>query len=416
MDTIMNRRITVSGLAFVFFLFALVSCDLFRNDDTEPQNNKYLVSKTLLMTYLESMVKVSVQAIEKAYPDASGLSQYVKYGFFVYKVEYNTTFNNQNVVASGLVCVPIASGTFPLLSFQNGTNTLHSQAPTEAYTDSLVLLIQTATSFGFVVAMPDYLGFGSSETMFHPYLHKASTIQSVTDLLRAVREMMADYPNTAISKEVYLMGYSQGGWASMALKKEMETNLTSEFTLKATSCGAGPYDLTYICNKILSQATYPQPYFLAYMVNSYIKSGEISLTYADIFNAPYSATNYISDLYNGTKDGDYINSKLSTSVSTLFTSDIIANLATGAKYATLRTALANNSVSAWKTTSPTFMMHGLGDTFVTPVVSNNLYLDFLAKGTSVSIITYIPIPALDHREAVIPWGLLSVKWIMGKKG
>lgn len=202
----------------------------------------------------------------------------------------------------------------------------------------------------------------------------------------------------------------------MALKKELETNLTSEFNLKATSCGAGSYDITFVCNKILSQPTYPQPYFLAYMVNSYIKSGEINLTYADIFNAPYSGTNYISDLYNGTKDGDYINSKLSTSVSTLFTSDIIANLSASAKYLSLRTAMANNSVTAWKTTSPTFMLHGLGDTFVTPAVSNNLYLDFLAKGTSPDIITYVPLPGLDHREAVFPWGLLTVKWLMTKKG
>ena len=34
--------------------------------------------------------------------------------------------------------------------------------------------------------------------------------------------------------------------------------------------------------------------FLAYMMNSYIKSGEISLTYSDIFNAPYSGANDIS--------------------------------------------------------------------------------------------------------------------------
>ena len=39
---------------------------------------------------------------------------------------------------------------------------------------------------------------------------------------------MKDYPTTILSKDVYLMGYSQGGWATMALKKELETNLTAE--------------------------------------------------------------------------------------------------------------------------------------------------------------------------------------------
>jgi hypothetical protein len=228
--------------------------------------------------------------------------------------------------------------------------------------------------------------------------------------------MMKDYPTTILSKDTYLMGYSQGGWATMALKKEMETNLSAEFTLKATSCGAGPYDLDFVCKKILGKTTYPQPYFLAYMMNSYIKSGAMSLTYSDIFNAPYSGANYISDLFNGNNDGDYINSKLSTSVSTLFTADIISNLASGSKYASLRTALTDNSVSAWKTTTPTFMLHGLGDTFVAPEVSNNMYLDFLLKGTSLDMVTYVPMPVLGHREAVIPWGILSLKWILSKKG
>jgi hypothetical protein len=233
-------------------------------------------------------------------------------------------------------------------------------------------------------------------------------------MFRAVGEMMKDFPTLSLSKDTYLMGYSQGGWSTMALKQELETNLASEFTLKATSCGAGPYNLEYLCNTILSKQTYPQPYFIAYMMNAYIRSGEITLTYEDIFKAPYSATNYISDLYNGKNDGGYINSKLSTSVSTLFNGDIISNLATGSKYVSLREALKSNSIAAWKTTSPTFMLHGLGDTYVAAAVSNNLYLDFLLKGTSADVITYVPVPGLDHEQAVLPWGLLTLKWMFTK--
>jgi pimeloyl-ACP methyl ester carboxylesterase len=413
----MNRRLFFVGLFYIAVLFSFSACDLFNNNGNDPGNkNKYLVSKTLVMTYPTVAVKTLMQGIEKAYSDAAGLTDNVKYGFFVYKVNYKTTYQNQEVIASGVVCVPIGTGSFPLLSFQNGTNTLHSKAPTEAIFDSLFVMIQSVSSFGFIVAMPDYLGFGASKTMYHPYLNKASTVQCVTDLYRAVKEMMKGYPTTILTKDTYLLGYSQGGWATMVLKNEMESNLSADFTLKATSCGAGPYDLSFVCNKILGQTTYPQPYFLAYMINSYIKSGEISLGYIDIFNSPYSGTNYISDLYDGTKDGDYINSKLSTSVPTLFTSDMINNLSSGSKFATLRTAMTNNSVGAWKTTSPTLLVHGLGDSFVTPEVSSRIYLDFLAKGTALDVVTYIPIPALGHSEAILPWGLLSIKWILEKKG
>jgi len=320
------------------------------------------------------------------------------------------------VIASGLVCMPVGTGAFPLLSFQNGTNTLHSEAPSVAYTDTLFTLIETIASMGFIVAMPDYLGFGASESMYHPYLHKESTVQSVTDMFRAIQEMMVDYNSTSLLKDTYLMGYSQGGWATMALKKEIETNLSDEFTLKATSCGAGPYDLTTICSSILAQTTYPMPYFMAYIMNSYIKSGEITIGYSDIFNSNYAGSNYISDLFDGTKNSDYINSKLTTRISDLFSKNFRDSVSTGKKYQTLRTALVNNSVTAWKTTSPTYLAHGLGDTFVTPVVTNNIYLDFLAKGTTTDVVKYVPIPLLDHRDAAIPWGLLSIKWILSIKG
>ncbi len=324
---------------------------------------------------------------------------------------------NQEVVASGLVSIPMSSGSFPLLSFQNGTNTLHSKAPSKNPNDPLFVLIEAIAGTGFVVAMPDYLGFGASSTMFHPYLHKESTVRSVVDMFSAIGEMTKKMQNIVLKKETYLMGYSQGGWASMALKQELENNLTSEFTLKATSCGAGPYDLTHISNVIFSQETYDMPYFLAYMMNSYIQSSEISpLTYTDIFNPPYSGKDYISGLFNGTFDSGTINGKLNTSLSLLFKKELLDGLATGPQYKTLRDALLSNSIKAWKTTSPTLLMHGMSDTFVTPTVMDKILQDFTAAGTAPGVIVAIPIPGLGHQEAVLPWGVQSLQWILNNAG
>jgi len=413
----MHRKLLLSALIYLVVLFIISSCDRSNNEDESPvPENEYLVRKTFLISYPQTLAKGIFEIIEENFDEAAGLSDDVKYGYSVYKIEYNTCYKNEDVVASGLVCIPMTSGPIPLLSFQNGTNTLHKNAPSVAYTDTLFSLIEAVSSYGFIVAMPDYLGFGASENMYHPYLIKEPTVQTITDMYRAIKEMMEDHPSMSLSKDTYLMGYSQGGWATMALKKEIETNLSDEFTLRAAACGAGPYDLSLISTEILALTTYPMPYFMAYVINSYIKSGEIDLTYSDIFSPAFSGNNYISNLFDGTKSSDVINSQLTTTVSDLFTSDIISNFATGNKYSSLRTALTNNSVTAWKTASPTLIIHGLGDTFVTPMVSNNIYLDFLSEGTAVDVVTYLPIPELDHGDAVIPWGLLSLKWILTKKG
>ncbi len=401
---------SVISLALVF---SIASCDLFDDDSQIPHTqNNYLISYTQVASYPQQLVKVYLESVGRSIPEAAGLSQMVQYGFWVYKVNYKTKYKTEDKVASGLVCVPMSNGSFPLLSFQNGTNTLHSKAPSVNPGDSLYTLIEAVSSLGFVVVLPDYLGFGASKEMFHPYLDKASTISSITDMYRAVREMASpDYLNFTLRKDVFLMGYSQGGWATMALAKELETKLSSEFTLKASSCGAGPYDLNFVAKSVLSQQVYPQPYFMAYILNSYIKSGSVKNSFGDILNSPFSASGYIPALFDGTKDASTINSKLTTQVNDLFVQDFRANFETGEKFASLREAFTENSVAPWKTTKPLLMVHGQADNLVTPLVSTNVYGQFLALGVPTTVINLVPLPALDHNSAVITWGLLSLDWI-----
>ncbi|NQU87518.1 MAG: hypothetical protein HQ541_17330, partial [Mariniphaga sp.] len=77
------------------------------------------------------------------------------------------------------MCIPIGTDAYPLLSFQNGTNTLHANAPSVNPDWELYRFLEAVSSTGFVLAIPDYIGFGSTEEKFHPYLDKESTIQCV---------------------------------------------------------------------------------------------------------------------------------------------------------------------------------------------------------------------------------------------
>jgi pimeloyl-ACP methyl ester carboxylesterase len=113
---------------------------------------------------------------------------------------------------------------------------------------------------------------------------------------------------------------------------------------------------------------------------------------------------------------EIINSKLSTNVATLFTPEFLNNYAAGEKYAPLRTSLVRNSVDAWKTTTPTIVVHGTGDKLVTPTVTTKIYQEFLAAGTDASMITLVQVPGLGHQEAVLPWGITTLKWILDIRG
>ncbi len=405
------NRFLIAFLLTVFF----AGCDLSNNgDDEDPQpTDEYLLTYEEHVSYSSLIIKALIENFLPAYPELGDILNDIEHGVTVYKITYTTTFNDEEIIASGLVSVPFTQGIeFPILSFQNGTNSLHREAPSVKPDSEFYLLLEFLASTGFVVSIPDYLGFGASDQMFHPYLDKESTVQTVIDMTRAVKELINNHLDTEISDDLYINGYSQGGWATMQLQKEIEEKYSSEFNLVASACGAGPYDLNYINSYILQQTTYPEPYFVGYIYNSYIQLGSITNPASDVFNSPYNER--IMSLYDGTLSGDEINAQLTTSVAGLFTADYIQNY-TNEKYSSVTTSLISNSIEAWKTVTPTMIIHGTDDSFVPTKVSENIYLDFRAKGVTSDQITYVSIPDADHESAIIPAESAALKWFIELK-
>lgn len=394
-------------LPLLAFIFVFAGCNLNRNDDTE---DKYLLSFEKQGSYYPSLIKEFYAVIEDDYPEIKPISDAVKHTIDVYTITYKTKFDGQELIASGLVSVPVSSGTYPVISFQNGTNTLHSEAPSINPNNGLYRLLETIASTGFIISVPDYLGFGASSSMFHPYLDKESTIQSVTDMLRAVDEFVNNHLNIKKSDDLYIAGYSQGGWATMTLQKAIETGLSGEFNLKASACGAGPYDLNLVNDYVLQQTNYPMPYYIGYIFNSYIKLGDIINLPSEIFKSPYSER--ILTLYDGTKSGDEINAQLTTKNADLYTAEFLSGYKTNPKFNSVVTSLQKNSVTAWKTNVPTKLFHGTADNYVPYTTSENLYNAFKAQGVSTSVVSYVPIPDAGHTTGIIPACAASFKWFI----
>jgi pimeloyl-ACP methyl ester carboxylesterase len=275
------------------------------------------------------------------------------------------------------------------------------------------MLLEFIASTGFIVAAPDYLGFGASKNMFHPYLEKESTVNSLIDMLRASEEFVLNHLNVESNNDLYIVGYSQGGWSTMQLQKAIELNYSSEFKLKASSCGAGPYDIRYINDNILSQNTYPMPYYVGYIINSYINSGHITNPASDIFKSPYD--NRIMTMFDGTSTGAELNKQLTTVVADLVTEEYRSTYQTNPKFASVIAAQENNSVSAWKTNIPTLLTHGTDDTYVPFGVSEKLYNDFMALGVNESTVTFIPLEGADHSGGIVPSGVASFNWFIELK-
>ncbi len=409
----MNRNVFLHCIALVLSVLILSSCEKL-GEKKPSSNNVYLKSYEYIRNISELEVEYNLNILTNLYPDAATIKEKATLGVNIYTITYQTSFQGKEIMASGLVSVPIGDGPFPFMSFQNGTNTLHDKAPSKDPNGELFLALETIASTGFVIAIPDYLGFGVSDTMFHPYLDKESTVQTVMDMLNATKELVnRDNLDVNTSDDLYISGYSMGGWATLQLQKELETEPSPDFNLKASACGAGPYNLLFINRYILDQSTYPMPYFIGYMLDSYKQLGYITNSLSDILNEPYASL--IPSLFNGVNDGAAINSQLTTNVSGLFTEEYQDGFNSAPAYSSVRSALVNNSIDAWDIATPLMLFHGGEDTFVPYQVSRNMYDDMIELGVSTDKVQLAGLPGGGHQEGILPFGIASVLWFIDIK-
>ncbi len=410
----MQKKTFITRLILLVLITLFVSCDLLKHDAPPTPEDKYLVSYEKHKTYLTNLIKSFLNIAAENTPELESTIEEVKHSISVYTISYLTTFNGKEVVASGLVSVPNSGNIqFPMISFQNGTNTSHAKAPSEAPDSELFMMLEFVASTGFVVVIPDYLGFGVSDTMFHPYLDKASTVQSVSDMWKAVEELLNNYLNIKINNDLYITGYSQGGWATMQLQNAIESGLVPDFNLKASACCSGPYDLNYINNYVLNIDHYGKPHFLGYVFNSYKNLGIINTPFNEVFKPPYNQL--VDDLYDGSLTGNSIDQQLTTDMTAFFTDDYRQNATTDTKFSSIINAMKNNSIKAWKTITPTRLYHGTADDLVPEEVSKNIYDEFLTQGITDGMVEYISFPGLNHTTAIIPTELSAMNWFIELK-
>ncbi len=413
----LQRLFAFRSILFVFVVAFIFSCET-DNDSPispvrKPDNKVYLVDFEKVAEYKSDYIKkVAIAASVVGgvpIPFINEITNDVQF----YTIKYNTTFEGKDVVASGLVVMPKGDKEFPLLSFQNGTNPEHSKAPSVDYDSSIFQLFNIIASSGFIVSVPDYLGFGTSKEMYHPYMDKKSTESSVVDMLKAVKEL-TNGKKVAVksTKDVYIAGYSQGGWATMCVQKSLEKENSGKFHLVASSCGAGPYNLETVIEYVLKRKTYNNPYFLAYVFNTMIKQNLVNQeTINKIVRPPYNEK-VQSDLFDGMHSGNEINSELSTNVAEMFTDNFIKNYKTSPDFKVIRDFLQKNSVEFWKTDVPTKLFHGSADVDIPFATSQEAYDEMIRLGTQNVTLELVTIPNKGHVGAILATGINTVDWFL----
>lgn len=374
-----------------------------------PLSGQYVSSITPLSEITADEVSGLFSLMALQVPESGSFSALATYDVAVYKMVYRTAYQQSDIAASALLAVPLTETPVPVISYQNGTNTQYSAAPTEDYNGQLMRVFTSIASMGYAVVIADYIGFGESTQLFHPYLCKDVTVQSLSDMLLAVDELDSMNELTfSLNGDLFLVGYSQGGHATMALHEYLNAQTDYPLVLQATAAGAGPYDLTDINAHILSLAQYEQPYYGPYTVLAFQSMGFISDDLSLYFAADYAAV--IPSLYTGQLSSDDINGSLTTNMQELYAPALIDGLYTDTAYETLLTAFEENSVAAIASQTPIRLYHGTADTYVPLDLTTNLVTAFIDAGTPETLIETIEFEGEDHQSAGAPAIIDAVTW------
>jgi pimeloyl-ACP methyl ester carboxylesterase len=378
-------------LIFAGGLLILQSC--FDKDPEPPIEPNTLITydEVISRTKQEIEILISVAGVEE-------LNQYMEHDIIVYTVTYKTEYLGEEINASGLIAFPEFSGEIPMLSYQHGTITRHSDAPTSDL--NFYGILSSFASAGYIFCIPDLLGFGSSIEILHPYYHYESTADPVVDILKAAKELseILDYK---FDGNVFLGGYSEGGYATMAGHKKMEESSPNGFNLIASAPASGGYDIKGMQEYFFSKESYHQPYYLGYVALSYKQVYNSANILTDIFQEPYATE--MPDLFDGSLTGSQINDNLTTIMTDLLQADILANIDTDPKYKYLNDAFALNSLHEFVPTIKMIMYHGTGDITVPYQNSVDTYNSMIQLGASPNILSLISLEDATHESGVLPY-------------
>lgn len=349
---------------------------------------------------------VSADDIRKMF-DALGVEIPVASGVRLHRLVYETVNPfGLRTTASGLLVLPEGSSkSLPLVSYQHGTIVSRDETPSAM--EGLEVLIGLAFgSSGYAAVLPDYLGLGDSPGL-HPFVHAKSEATAVVDMLRAARAFCASSA-VALNGQLFLIGYSQGGHATMAAHREIETFHKNEFTITASAPMAGPYDLSEVMlNDFLSDRAMPNPYYFLYLLASYQSIYGFAGSLSEVLAPPYNET--LPPLLDGRHGSSELNRAVGTSIPTRVLKREFLDAFKDNPNHPLRIALRENDLIDWTPVAPMQLYHCGADQDVLYANSQSAYDSFIRRGaTQVKLLN--PLPMADH-GACAPFALLAAKLV-----
>ncbi|BDD09538.1 hypothetical protein FUAX_19700 [Fulvitalea axinellae] len=329
------------------------------------------------------------------------LKKFVGNGIRIYRLEYPTTYKGHKVTASGLVCIPEKQTPSAIICALRSTILAHKLAPSEVRPFYGLELYAAA---GYITFIPDMLGFGSSKHLISPYHNHEHAASTVIDMIKAGLGFL-NSQQFHFKKDLYIMGYSEGGYSALATQRALEHRPIQGLKLKAVAAGAGAYNIPETMSLIFDKHGHSNPSLIAYMLYAYKHMYEWNHSFEQIFKAPYS--NLVHKAFNGQRSIDQANELLHTRFDRLFHNDFLT-LLKNPKLADFSHSFVQNSLHDWLPLTPVKLYHSKADQTIPYTDSVSTYETMKLNGARNLSLNFTK--PLTHGEAVFDMAEETFAW------
>lgn len=295
-----------------------------------------------------------------------------------------------SITLSGKIFLPKNKNAKNIIIANHYTICANSEAPSQS--PSIEGIFATK---GYIVIMPDYVGYGISDSLPHPYLHLKSTVTSAIDLLNAAIPYLSANAYSYYSN-IILVGYSQGAAATLALQKELEEHYADKFPLQCVYAGAGPYNLTGTFDYYVSNRTTDIACTLPMLFIGMNYGENLGLRREDFFTpllmkkCPYWIDSKKKNMLE-------VNSELGNQIDLLLKPVVFQpdSFPTSVLY----NAIQRNNIFQWKPRAQLYLFHSTNDNMVPFLNSQTVAEQF--RSAELDNVSYDFAPYGNHMKAAV---------------
>src|SRR6202048_2899397 len=214
----------------------------------------------------------------------------------IYHIQYTTVGGaNEATTASAALMVPTGvgascTGARPIVLYAHGTTTARAFNIANMQNAETLLFAGIFASQGSTVVAPNYAAYATSMLPYHPFLIADQQSKDMIDALAAARTALplASATLTKDSGQLFITGYSRGGYVAMATHRAMQA---AGMTVTAAAPMSGPYALAAFVDAVFyGQVNGAAPVSSTLLLTAYQQVyGDIYTNPADVFENQYAA-------------------------------------------------------------------------------------------------------------------------------